>query len=151
MTEPLVVEFEVAAAPDHVFGIWTERCALWWPPTHTMTGDPAVVVFEPRPGGRIYERGADGREHAWGEVIDWDPPARVRYWWHMFFPREEATEVTVTFAARGTDTLVTIRQDGWDRLGDAGVPRRERTGQVWGGLVELFIVQVEDPATRPPG
>jgi uncharacterized protein YndB with AHSA1/START domain len=150
MTEPLVVEFEVEAAQEHVFSIWTERCALWWPPAHTVSGDPTAIVFEPHAGGRIYERGADGREHAWGEVIDWDPPGRVRYWWHMFFPREEATQVTVTFHARGDGTLVSIHQDGWNRLGDAGPPRRERTGQVWGGLIDLFIVRAQDPTPRTP-
>lgn len=139
MAEPLVVEFEIAAAPAHVFGTWTDRCATWWPSSHTISGDPAAVVFEPRPGGRIYERGRDGTDHPWGEVLDWEPPTRLRYRWHLFFDPAEATDVEVTFAAVPGGTVVRIVQSGWDRLGDAGPPRRERTGQAWAAITAPFV------------
>ena len=70
MIEPLVVEFEVQAPVAHAFRVWTERCGLWWPSSHTVSRRPAAIVFEPHPGGRIYERGPDGAEHEWGEVLD---------------------------------------------------------------------------------
>jgi len=138
VTEPLVVEFEVAAPRPHAFETWTSRCALWWPKTHTISGDPAAITVEPRPGGRIFEQAGDGAEHEWGEVLDWEPPGRVRYLWHLFFDRAEATEVEITFTARDERTLVRIEQTGWDRLGPAGAPRREKTGQVWTLMGGLF-------------
>lgn len=138
MSEPLVVEFDVRATPDVAFATWTERIGTWWPPSHTLSRDPAGIAFEPRPGGRIVERGPDGVEHPWGEVIAWEPPHCVRYWWHLYFDRAEATQVEVTFRAADGGTRVRIEQSGWEALGAAGAPRRERTQQVWGMLSAVF-------------
>lgn len=138
MTEPLVVEFDVGAPAEHTFAMWTARCGLWWPRSHTVSGDPTAVVFEPRPGGRIFERGQDGAEHPWGEVLDWEPPVRLRYRWHLFFDPSEATEVEITFTARDGSTAVRIEQRGWDRLGAAGPLRRDRTGQAWAAITRRY-------------
>jgi uncharacterized protein YndB with AHSA1/START domain len=128
--EPLVIEFELSVPPAAAFAVWTERCATWWPRAHTISGDPSAITFEPRPGGQIVEH-ADGEEHPWGTVLDWEPPRRVRYLWHLFFTPSEATEVEVTFVGRGAHTAVRLEQRGWDRLGHAAAARREKTGRVW--------------------
>jgi uncharacterized protein YndB with AHSA1/START domain len=135
---PLIVEFAVEVAPAEAFAVWTTRCATWWPPGHTVSGDPAAITFESGAGGRIVERGRDGAEHHWGRILDWEPPSRLRYLWHLFFDPSEATEVEVTFTAMAQGTAVRLEQRGWDRLGDAAAPRRERTGQVWGGLTATY-------------
>jgi len=130
--EAIVVEFEVSTSPGHAFDVWTSKPSMWWPRSHTVTQDPRVsIIFEPYEGGRIYERGPDGAEHDWGEVLLWEPPARIGYLWHLFFDRSEATEVTVTFRPLETGTLVTLIQTGFENLGDAGIDRRRRTNQVW--------------------
>ena len=136
--DPLVVRFDVAASPGHAFELWTARAASWWPRGHTLTDDPAAITFEPHPDGRILERGSDGTEHAWGVVLDWDPPRRLRYLWHLFFTPEEATEIEVTFTPSPVGTTVQLTQTGWDALGTAGPPRRERTGQVWQTIAAAF-------------
>lgn len=137
--EPLVVEFEVGVPPAQAFDTWTRRCATWWPPAHTISRSPAAVRFEPHPGGRIVEHAADGAEHQWGTILDWEPPIRLRYRWHLFFDPSDATEVEVTFTAGDTGTTVRLEQRGWERLGDAGAPRRERTGQAWATITERFV------------
>jgi Activator of Hsp90 ATPase homolog 1-like protein len=144
VTEPLVVEFAVDASPRHAFDTWTARCGMWWPSSHTVSGDPAAITFEPRPGGRIFERGADGAEHDWGEVLEWAPPTRLRYLWHLFFDPAEATEVEITFTGQDTKTVVRIEQRGWERLGEAGPPRRTRTGQAWAAIGDLFAAACAD-------
>ena len=69
MIDPIRLEFEVACAQDHAFEIWTAGIDRWWPADHTVTGsDDLLVVLEPRPGGRIFERTPGGVEHDWGEV-----------------------------------------------------------------------------------
>ena len=133
MMEPIVVEFAVKAAPGHAFDIWTSKPSIWWPRSHTVTQDPDLsVVFEPFPGGRIFERGSDGSEHDWGEVLVWEPPFRVDYLWHLFFDRSEATEITVTFTETDSGSRVRLVQTGFDKLGDqVGTERRGRTSVAW--------------------
>ena len=139
--QPLVVEFEVGVPPARAFEVWTRRCSMWWPPGHTVSGDPAAITFESGAGGRIVERGPDGAEHDWGRVLDWEPPTRLRYRWHLFFDPSEATEVELTFTPVPAGTAVRLEQRGWDRLCDVDPPapaRRERTGQVWGRLTAAY-------------
>jgi len=148
MTEPLVVEFEVRGPIAHAFGMWTARCSLWWPRSHTISGNPAAIVFEPHPGGRVFERGHDGAEHTWGQVLDWDPPRRLKYRWHLFFDAAQATDVEVTFTESGGMTAVRLNQSGWDRLGAAGPPRRTRTGQAWASISGLYTQACATPFER---
>jgi hypothetical protein len=75
--EPLELAFTVDCPPEHAFDLWANRTSLWWPKGHSVSADPGLVVtFEPRPGGRIYERTPAGEEHDWGEIVAWEPPRR---------------------------------------------------------------------------
>lgn len=105
-----------------------------------MTRDPHLsVVFEPFEGGRIYERGSDGAEHEWGEILIWDPPVRIGYLWHLFFDRSQATEITVTFTEIETGSRVRLVQDGFEKFGDqVGTERRRRTNHAWLELTEHY-------------
>ncbi len=141
-TEPLVIEFEVGVPPSQAFDAWTRRCAMWWPSSHTITQGPAAITFEPRSGGRIFEEAADGGEHDWGKVLDWDPPSRLRFLWHLFFDPAEATEVDLTFVPAAGGTAVRLEQRGWERLGDSGPVRRDRTQQAWSALTAAFVRNV---------
>ena len=125
MTEPIEIAFEVACSPDHAFDIWARRTSLWWPPSHSVSSAPGLVVtFEGRPGGRIFERTPEGVEHDWGEVLAWEPPHRLAYLWHLGTDRGRATEVEIAFAGAAT-TTVTIVHRGWERLGAESVERVE--------------------------
>lgn len=140
MIDPIIVEFDVRASPGHAFEVWTAKPSMWWPRSHTVTRDPGLtVIFEPFEGGRIYERGSDGTEHDWGEILIWDPPLRVAYSWHLFFDRREATEITVTFTATDTGARVRLIQSGFEKLDDvAGPERRRRTSHAWLELTGLY-------------
>jgi len=132
MIEPLRMSFVVECPVDHAFDVWTK--ATWWPASHTMTGDPADVVFEARSGGRIFERTHDGREVDFGEVTEVDPPRLIRYLWHMRTDRDNATQVEITFTDRGDDTtLVGIEHTGWQT-----VEWRDRNQAGWDGLLPHY-------------
>jgi uncharacterized protein YndB with AHSA1/START domain len=149
---PLVVEFEVAVPPAHAFDTWVADTRRWWPSGHTMSDSCTAIVFEPHAGGRIFERDADGTELPWGEVLHWEPPHRVRYLWHLFFPRAEATEVDVTFTPTKTGTTVRLEQTGWDALGEAGPARRGRTVQGWAAVTAPYralLASTDDREDRP--
>ena len=138
--EPLELRFTVACPPDHAFATWAVRTSLWWPHGHSVSGAPGLTVtFEPRAGGRIYERTPDGVEHDWGEVLAWEPPRRLAYLWHLRFDRTDATEVEITFEPAAEGTAVKIVHSGWERLGAKGPERRERNRRGWDGLVPQFV------------
>jgi uncharacterized protein YndB with AHSA1/START domain len=137
--EPLRLEFTVGCPAEHAFEVWAERTSLWWPHGHSVSGEPGLTVtFEPRPGGRIFERTPGGDEHDWGEVLVWEPPRRLSYLWHLRFDRADATEVEVTFSDAAGGTLVTIVHRGWERLGEKGPERRERNRKGWAGVTEHY-------------
>ena len=140
MSDALELEFAVDAPVAHAFEMWTARIEMWWPRDHTVSRDSSPAIeFEPREGGRIFERTPAGDEHAWGEVLAWEPPHRLVYLWHLMFDRSQATEVEVTFAPTGDSTTVTIRQTGWERLGAAGAARRDRTRSGWQAVVSRYL------------
>ena len=143
--EPLELAFTVACPPEHAFSVWAQRTSLWWPKGHSVSGDPELsVTFEPRPGGRIFERTPAGEEHDWGEVVEWEPPRRLAYLWHLRQDRADATRVEITFAACDDGTAVTIVHSGWERLGGRGPRLRERNGRGWAGLIPHFEAFVRD-------
>ena len=135
---PLEISFEVAASVAKAFDLWVSRPLLWWPKGHTMSGSPVDIVIEARVGGRMYERAEDGRELDWGEVLEWDAPQRIRFLWHLFFTRAEATQVELVFTPTATGTHIVLRQTGWDDLGEVGPIRRERTVQGWATVTEPY-------------
>jgi uncharacterized protein YndB with AHSA1/START domain len=136
VTEPLRIIFDVDAEPEHAFWIWTQRTSMWWPPSHTAAKRKGTrLVFEPRPGGRVFERDPDGNEADWGTVVEWQPPARLVYLWHIFSDSGDATEVDVRFMANGDGTTkVELEHRGWDAFDD-GASRRERNQVGWRRLI----------------
>jgi uncharacterized protein YndB with AHSA1/START domain len=149
--EPLELEFTVACSPGHAFELWAARTSSWWPHDHSVSGEPGLTVtFEPRPGGRIYERTGAGVEHDWGEVLAWEPPHRLSYLWHLAADRSDATEVEITFRGGDDGTTVTIVHRGWERLGAAGPERRERNRRGWAGLLPHYRHACLDLSGRRP-
>jgi uncharacterized protein YndB with AHSA1/START domain len=149
MTEPLRMTFEVNRAVEHVFEVWTEQFARWWPTDHTVTGEADLrVVFEPKPGGRIFEETAGGDTHEWGEITTWDPPHRLGYLWYLRRDRADATNVEITFVDRGNSTRVEIEHRGWERLGARGPDFRTGNQAGWNGVLPHFIAACTDDTYR---
>jgi uncharacterized protein YndB with AHSA1/START domain len=138
MTQPITLSVEVACDPPHAFDLWATRTSLWWPHSHSRSGNPNLTVtFEQRVGGRIFELTPDGKEYDWGEVVVWDPPRRLAYLWHIYGERSQASNVTIDFEPRPGGTLVSIVHDGWDRI-PSGAELRERNVVGWSGLLPHF-------------
>lgn len=139
MSDPIVLEFEVEAAPAHAFDVWTRLGGSWWPPSHSMSqSDDFDVVFEPFEGGRIYEMGPDGSEYDWGEVVIWEPPHRLEYLWHIFLDPEKATRVSVRFEPAKGATIVHLENSGFEVFGSGEAERRQRVGSAWSGITEHY-------------
>jgi uncharacterized protein YndB with AHSA1/START domain len=145
--EPIEIEFEVACSPEHAFDTWANKTSAWWPRSHSMTSAPGLAVtFEPRPGGRIFERTPEGAEHDWGEILAWEPPHRLAYLWHLGTDRTRATEVDISFTGGASATTVTITHRGWERLGADAPAWRQRNLGGWSGLLPHFRQAAAAPA-----
>lgn len=124
----------VDAPIDRAFLVFTKDIGNWWPPEHHILEAKLVdIVFEPRPGGNIYDRGEDGSECRWARVLAYEPPHRVVFTWDISLQWElepdpaKTSEVEVRFISEGPDrTRVELEHraierhgDGWEQMRDA--------------------------------
>ncbi|HEY1420267.1 MAG TPA: SRPBCC domain-containing protein [Candidatus Dormibacteraeota bacterium] len=140
MIEPIRRSFVVACSCDHAFDTWTEQASTWWPREHTVSHEPgAKIVFEPRAGGRVYERTRQGHEIEWGQIVEWDPPRRLRYRWHIATEADNATDVQIVFRELpDASTRVEIEHGGWERLGERGQAWRDANHAGWDGVLPSY-------------
>jgi uncharacterized protein YndB with AHSA1/START domain len=135
----------VNAPIDRAFAVFTEKFDRIKPREHNMLGvDIAETVFEPREGGRIYDRGVDGSECHWARVLAYAPPDRVVFSWDIS-PRweietdpEKTSEVEVRFIAETPErTRVELEHRNLDRHGDGW--ESERDGVASDGGWPLYL------------
>ena len=131
---------EVATPIDRAFTLFTEGIGSWWPPDHhILEGELAEMVFEPRAGGHVYDRGVDGSECRWARVLAYEPPDRVVFsWdistrWELETDPERTSEVEIRFVAAGPDrTRVELEHRHLDRHGEGWEQMREAVGSPLG-------------------
>ena len=119
-------EIVVNAPVERAFAVFTEQMDRIKPREHNMLGvDIAETVFEQRVGGRIYDRGTDGRECEWATVLAYEPPDRVVFsWnisphWQVETNPDKRSEVEVRFIAEDEQrTRVQLEHRHLDRHGD---------------------------------
>ena len=101
---PVLKTVRVKASPQRAFDVFTTRFDAWWPRSHHIgKAEMKEAVIEPRRGGRWYEKGVDGSECNWGNVLLWEPPHRIVLSWRInsqFVIDDSVTsEVDVRFIA----------------------------------------------------
>jgi uncharacterized protein YndB with AHSA1/START domain len=147
-------EVVVNALAERAFQLFTERFDQIKPREHNILGvDIAASVFEPRVGGRVYDRGVDGTECQWGRVLAYEPPTRIVFsWdinpqWQIETDHDRTSEVEVRFFADGPSrTRVELEHRHLDRHGDGWEGMREgvRGDQGWPLYLERFAAVVND-------
>jgi uncharacterized protein YndB with AHSA1/START domain len=74
----------VDAPIERAFSVFTKGIETWWPPEHhILEAGLAEMVFEPRRGGHVYDRGVDGSDRRWAHVLVYEPPERVVISWDI--------------------------------------------------------------------
>jgi uncharacterized protein YndB with AHSA1/START domain len=123
----------VDAPRERAFRVFTEQFDQVKPREHNLLGvDIAESVFEPRAGGRVYDRGVDGSECQWGRVLAYEPPDRIVFsWditphWQLEPDLDRTSEVEVRFIAETPErTRVELEHRHLDRHGDGWQGLRE--------------------------
>jgi uncharacterized protein YndB with AHSA1/START domain len=144
---PIVKRVRVRAAPARAFALFAGGFARWWPLSRVHTGpDPVDCAIEPRVGGRVFERAADGHETAWGTVLAYDPPHRLTFSWIVELPAGQEQLVEIRFTPEDRGTTVELTHSGWEQLGDAAASLRERYDRGWGTVFERHFVDYANSA-----
>jgi uncharacterized protein YndB with AHSA1/START domain len=135
----------VKAEPARAFEVFTAGISRWWPGSHSIGTSPQKeVVMEPKVGGRWFERGEDGSECQWGQVLAWEPPSRVVLAWQIDaqwrFDPHLVTEVEVRFIPEGQATRVELEHRNLERYGvqSEAVRATYDSPGGWSGLLEGF-------------
>lgn len=142
-TDRVLVLTRLLAAPrELVFKVWTqpEHLTRWWGPDD-FTLPTCEVDF--RIGGKykFCMRAPDGSDHwVWGKYREIVAPERLVLSWHRTQTPAEmdpwaVTVLTVTFAARGDKTLLTLHQ--------AVFPKAEECADHQGGWTQCLDRLVE--------
>jgi Activator of Hsp90 ATPase homolog 1-like protein len=137
---PLAKSVTVPWTQEASFRRFTADIASWWPlRTHSVGEDRAeTVVFEARPGGRIYEKIKGGSESTWGTVTAWEPPGRVAFSWHPGQDPSRAQEVEVRFVAVESGTRLELTHTGWEKLGEMARRARRAYPLGWAYVLRLW-------------
>ena len=146
---PVRRNFTVKASVERAFDVFTTGFGRWWPHTHSIGASPQKeAVVEPQVGGRWYEVGEDGSECEWGDVLVWEPPARLVLAWRIDadfkFDPALHTEVEVRFTAEGPNaTRVDFEHRLLENLGARAGELRESLNGGWAGIIDLFAAAAE--------
>lgn len=126
----------VEAPLERAFQVFTRDFGMFKPPEHNLLGvEIAETVFEPRVGGRLYDRGVDGTECRWARVLAYEPPNRVVLtWdispqWQIETDLAKASEWEVRFTAETPErTRVEIEHRHLERHGEGWEGVRDGVG-----------------------
>ena len=135
---------------DRAFAVFVERFGDIKPPEHNLLGAPITETrFEPRVGGHIYDRAADGTECRWARVLAYEPPDRVVFsWdispqWQLETDAANASEVEVRFVAESPQrTRVELEHRNLDRHGPGWESLRDGVGEDQGW--PLYLARYAD-------
>ena len=145
-TETSVERSVVVEAPaERAFTVFTEGIGSWWTPEHhILEAELAEMVFEPRVGGHVIDRGVDGSECRWARVLVYEPPTRVVIsWditvqWQLESDPERTSEIEVRFIPEGpARTRVELEHRHLDRHGEGWEQMRDAVGSPDGWNIGL--------------
>ena len=141
-------EIVVEAPLERAFAVFTEDIGSWWPPeNHILEAELAEMVFEPRVGGHVYDRGVDGSECRWARVLAYEPPNRVLIsWditpqWQLETDSSRASEIEVRFVPEAPErTRVELEHRNLERHGEGWEGLRDAVGSEggWGSCLQSF-------------
>jgi uncharacterized protein YndB with AHSA1/START domain len=135
----------VDAPPERAFEVFTDGIATWWPPEHhILQAELATMVFEPRVGGHVIDRGVDGSECRWARVLAYEPPTRVVISWDINLEWQiesdpaRTSEIEIRFIEEEPGrTRVHLEHRHLDRHGDGWEQMRAAVGSPDGWSVGL--------------
>jgi len=137
---PVERHISVSWGPEEAFRRFAIDFAKWWPRKTHSIGGPRVkeIVLEPRVGGRIYEELVDGRRFQWGQILEWEPPGRLKFTFHPSREPSSAQDVEVRFVPEGTGTRLELVATKWENWGKDAAKARKGYHLGWGYVLKVW-------------
>lgn len=149
MTEPLELSIErrIAAPPEAVWRVWTERLEEWWAPKPWKT---KVLALDLRPGGRsaMIMSGPEGDTSPMeGVFLDVDPARRIVFtdaFTAGWIPQKAFMVGIFEFQPDGDGTLYRAAARHWD---EESLRQHEAMGfqTGWGIVADQLAALAEAP------
>lgn len=117
------LNLEIAKPQPVVWKGFTRDIHLWWPKDFYATESPRRMVFEVKPGGRLYEDAGDGNGLIWYSVIAVDAPNAITMSGFIAppFGGPATSLLRVAFSAQGKSaTVMEVTDSTFGCLGDPG-------------------------------
>ena len=144
-------EVTVEASPEDAFRVFTEEIGLWWRRGTRYWNDPErglSVRIEPGVNGRfieVYDLDT-GTGFEVGRITAWEPGKRLALTWtQLGWPEGATTDLEVTFEPAGEETLVTLRQTGFERVGAGAEGFLEGYSMGWKEVLGWFAERIDAP------
>ena len=133
----------VAVSQARAFEVFTAKFGTWWPKTHHIAAVEMMdAIIEPRLGGRWYEKGTDGSECVWGEVLAWEPPSKVVLSWRLNskfqLDEEMDSEVEVRFIPEGEGATRVELEHRITAVDAEAIVAQVSAEGGWGSLLALY-------------
>jgi uncharacterized protein YndB with AHSA1/START domain len=125
---------EIAKPHAAVWQAFTDEIHSWWPKDFFATETPQRMVFEVKPGGRLYEDAGDGNGLVWYHVIALDAPHSISLAGFVAppFGGPATSLLRVMFSAQGKSaTVMEVTDSTFGCLGDLAT-----TAEGWRQLFE---------------
>lgn len=140
---PVRRSVRVLVPQARAFEVFTDRFSVWWPKSHHVAAaEMAEAIIEPRRGGRWYEKGVDGSECIWGQVLAWEPPARIVLSWRLNsrfqLDDEMDSEVEVRFIPDGEGATRVELEHRITAVDAEEIVKQVSAPGGWGSLLELY-------------
>jgi uncharacterized protein YciI/uncharacterized protein YndB with AHSA1/START domain len=143
----------VETSQQRAFRTFTAGIDRWWPREHHIGSSPLErMVVEPRPGGRWYSVCKDGSEVNVGQVVAWEPSARLVLTWQITaewkYDPAFSTEIEVSFIAEGARrTRVELEHKQLERYGAAADTMKQtfEAADAWAGSLAAFARAAVQP------
>ena len=128
------LSLEIARPHLAVWKAFSGDIHSWWPKDFYATQSPQRIVFEVKPGGRLYEDSGKGNGLVWYQVIALDAPNSITMSGFIAppFGGPAASLLNVSFSARSKSaTAMEVTDSTFGCLGDASA-----TAEGWRLLFE---------------
>jgi len=123
------LERTIPAPPGEVFDAWLDPTV-----PGTLWHENEMLIIDPKVDGLWYLLSLKGSPH-YGRFIAIDRPGRLQHSWMSRHTLGEESMVTVSFAKKGTGTLMTLRHSG---LPNDDMATAHEKG--WNSLFDKFAI-----------